>query len=155
MKRLLLSLPLLLAATVASAQDLTWQRGRDGRFELAIAQIAAGSTLGFWCSAYQVPNTAVIGLRNILLATSLSDAEYYDMRFVVDGQRFDLRSIAKDGELMISPTDANMEYQITRLLDALIAGKEAQIAVPAKGWRSKLPLDGAAVALDGVFEVCL
>jgi hypothetical protein len=48
-----------------------------------------------------------------------------------------------------------MEYQVGRLIEALMAGKEAQIAVPAKGWRSKLPLDGAAAALDGVFEVCL
>lgn len=155
MRRLLLSLPLLLAASTASAQEPTWQRGRDGRFELAIAEIAAGSTLGFWCSAYQVPNTAIIGLRNILLGTQLSDAEYYDLRFVIDGQRLDLRGIARDGELMISPADANMEYQVNRLIEALMAGKEAQIAVPAKGWRSKLPLDGAAEALDGVFEVCL
>ncbi len=155
MRRLLLSLPLLLAASAASAQEPTWQRGRDGRFELAIAEIAAGSTLGFWCSAYQVPNTAIIGLRNILLGTQLSDAEYYDLRFVIDGQRLDLRGIARDGELMISPADANMEYQVNRLIEALMAGKEAQIAVPAKGWRSKLPLDGAAEALDGVFEVCL
>jgi hypothetical protein len=146
---------LLFSAGLAVAQDPTWQRGRDGRFELAMAQIAAGSTLGFWCSAYQVPNTAIIGLRNILLAPQLSDAEHYDMRFVIDGQRFDLRGVAKDGELMISPADANMEYQVGRLLDALIAGKEAHIAVPAKAWRSKLPLDGAAEALDGVFEVCL
>jgi hypothetical protein len=155
MRRLLLSLPLLLAASTASAQEPTWQRGRDGRFELAIAEIAAGSTLGFWCSAYQVPNTAIIGLRNILLGTQLSDAEYYDLRFVIDGQRLDLRGIARDGELMISPADANMEYQVNRLIEALMAGKEAQIAVPAKGWRSKLPLDGAAEALDGVFDVCL
>jgi len=155
MRRLLLCLPLLFAAATASAQELTWERGRDGRFELAIAKIAAGSTLGFWCSAYQVPNTAIIGLRNILLGTQLSDAEHYDMRFVIDGQRFDLRGVAKEGELMISPADANMEYQVGRLIEALMAGKEAQIAVPAKGWRSKLPLDGAAVALDGVFEVCL
>jgi hypothetical protein len=155
MRRLFFCLPLLLAAATASAQELTWERGRDGRFELAIAKIAAGSTLGFWCSAYQVPNTAIIGLRNILLGTQLSDAEHYDMRFVIDGQRFDLRGIAKEGELMISPADANMEYQVGRLIEALMAGKEAQIAVPAKGWRSKLPLDGAAVALDGVFEVCL
>lgn len=155
MRRLLLSLPLLLIASVATAQDPTWQRGRDGRFEVALSRIAAGSTLGFWCSAYRVPNTAIIGLRNVLLAPQLSDGEHYDMRFVVDGQKFDLRGIAKDGELMVSPADANMEYMIGRLLDALIAGKEAQIAVPSKGWRSKLPLDGAADALDGVFEVCL
>ncbi len=151
----MIALALLMCATAASAQEPTWQRGRDGRFEVAIARIAAGSTLGFWCSAYRVPNTAIIGLRNILLGVQLSDAEYYDLRFVIDGQRFDLRGIARDGELMISPADANMEYQVGRLLEALIAGKEAQIAVPAKGWRSKLPLDGAAEALDGVFEVCL
>ena len=77
------------------------------------------------------------------------------MRFVIDGQRYDLRGIAKDGELMISPADANMELRVAELLDALIAGKEAQIAVPSKNWRSRLPLDGAAEALDGVFEVCL
>jgi hypothetical protein len=155
MRRLLLSLPLLLAAAAAAAQAPIWQRGRDGRFEVAIADIAAGSTLGFWCSAYQVPNTAIIGLRNVLLSPQLSDGEHYDMRFVIDGQRFDLRGIAKDGELMVSPADANMELRVSELLGALIAGKEAQIAVPAKNWRSRLPLDGAAGALDGVFEVCL
>ena len=155
MRRLLLTLPLLLTASLATAQDPIWQRGRDGRFEVALSRIASGSTLGFWCSAYQVPNTAIIGLRNVLLAPQLSDGEHYDMRFVVDGQKFDLRGIAKDGELMVSPADANMEYMVGRLLDALIAGKEAQIAVPSKAWRSKLPLDGAAEALDGVFEVCL
>lgn len=155
MKRLLLSMSLLLTAFAAAAQEPVWQRGRDGRFEAAIAEIAAGSTLGFWCSAYQVPNTAIIGLRNILLATHLSDGEYMDMRFVIDGQRFDLRGIAKDGELMVSPADANMELRVRELLDALIAAKQAQIAVPAKGWKSPLPLDGAADALDGVFDVCL
>ena len=99
-----------------------------------------GSTLGFWCSAYQVPNTAIIGLRNVLLGGQLSDAEYYDLRFVIDGQRYDLRGIAKEGELMISPADANMEYQVSRLIEALIAGKEAQIAVPCE----RLALKAAA-----------
>ncbi len=155
MRRLLLSLPLLLAAGLAAAQAPIWTRGRDGRFEAAIAEIAAGSTLGFWCSAYQVPNTAIIGLRNILLAVQLSDGDYYDVRFVIDGQRFDLRGIAKEGEIMVSPADANMELRVRELLDALRAGKDAQIAVPAKAWRSPLPLDGAAEALDGVFDVCL
>ncbi len=155
MRRLLPALPLLLAAASAAAQEPVWTRGRDGRFEAAIAQIAAGSTLGFWCSAYQVPNTSIIGLRNILLGTHLSDGEYYDMRFVIDGRRFDLRGIAKEGELMVSPADANMELRVRELLDALIAGKVAQIAVPSKAWKSPLPLDGAAEALDGVFEVCL
>lgn len=155
MKRLLLSMPLLLAAFAAAAQEPVWQRGRDGRFEAAIAEIAAGSTLGFWCSAYQVPNTAIIGLRNILLATHLSDGEYMDMRFVIDGRRFDLRGIAKDGELMVSPADANMELRVREVLDALVAAKQAQIAVPAKGWKSPLPLAGAVEALDGVFDACL
>lgn len=155
MRRLFLSLPLLLAAGLASAQSSIWTRGRDGRFEAAIAEIAAGSTLGFWCSAYQVPNTAIIGLRNILLAVQLSDGDYYDIRFVIDGQRFDLRGIVKEGEIMVSPADANMELRVRELLDALRAGKDAQVAVPAKGWRSPLPLEGAAEALDGVFDTCL
>lgn len=155
MKRVVLSLLLCCIASGTLAQGSIWQRGRDGRFEVALAEIAAGSTLGFWCSAYQVPNTAIIGLRNILLATHLSDGEHYDLRFVIDGQKFDLRGIAKDGELMVSPADANMEYQISRVLDALAAGKEASIAVPSRGWRSPLPLDGAAEALPGVFDVCL
>jgi hypothetical protein len=145
----------LITVSDALAQAPVWSRGRDGRFEVALAEIAAGSTLGFWCSAYQVPNTAIIGLRNILLATHLEDGEHYDMRFVIDGQKFDLRGIAKDGELMVSPRDANMEYQISRVLEALTAGKEASIAVPSRGWRSPLPLDGAAEALPGVFDVCL
>src|SRR5262249_32826947 len=71
----------LLPSGAVTAQDPTWQRGRDGRFEVAMSRIAAGSTLGFWCSAYQVPNTAIIGLRNVLLAPQLSDGEHYDMRF--------------------------------------------------------------------------
>ena len=155
MRRLLIALPLLLAAAAAIAQEPTWQRGRDGRFEVAIADIAAGSTLGFWCSAYQVPNTAIIGLRHALLSPQLSDGEYYEMRFVIDGQRFDLRGIAKDGELMVSPADANMELRVSELLDALIVGQKAQMAVPSKNWRSSLPLDGAASALDGVFDICI
>lgn len=146
---------LLCSATAAVAQEPIWQRGRDGRFEVAIAGISSGSTLGFWCSAYQVPNTAIIGLRNLLLAPQLSDGEHYDMRFVIDGQRYDLRGIAKDGELMVSPADANMEFRVQELLDALIAGEQAQVAVPAKAWKSPLPLDGAARALEGVFDVCL
>jgi len=155
MRRWLLSLPLLFAAGLAAAQAPIWTRGRDGRFEAAIAEIAAGSTLGFWCSAYQVPNTAIIGLRNVLLAVQLSDGDYYDMRFVIDGRRFDLRGIAKEGEIMVSPADANMELRVRELLDALRAGKEAQVAVPGKGWRSPLPLEGATEALDGVFDACL
>ena len=155
MRRWLLSLPLLFAAGLAAAQAPIWTRGRDGRFEAAIAEIAAGSTLGFWCSAYQVPNTPIIGLRNVLLAVQLSDGDYYDMRFVIDGRRFDLRGIAKEGEIMVSPADANMELRVRELLDALRAGKDAQVAVPAKGWRSPLPLEGAAEALDGVFDTCL
>jgi hypothetical protein len=146
---------LLIAGTAAVAQEPVWKRGRDGRFEVAVAGIASGSTLGFWCSAYQVPNTAIIGLRHLLLSPQLSDGEHYDMRFVIDGQRFDLRGIAKDGELMVSPADANMELRVRELLDALIAGKNAQIAVPSKAWKSALPLDGAADALPGVFDVCL
>jgi hypothetical protein len=56
---------------------------------------------------------------------------------------------------MVSPADANLELWVQELLAALMAGEQAQIAVPSKGWRSPLPLDGAAQALDGVFEVCL
>lgn len=155
MKRLLILLPLLCAAATAFAQEPVWQRGRDGRFEVAMAGIAVGSTLEFLCSAYQVPNTAIITLRNIVLGAQLQDGKNYDMRFVVDGRKFDLPAIAKDGELMVSPADANMELWVQELLTALMAGKEAQVAVPSKGWRSPLPLDGAAQALDGVFEVCL
>lgn len=155
MRALLLTLMLALCAHGATAQQSIWQRGRDGRFEVAIAEIAAGSTLGFWCSAYQVPNTAIIGLRNILLAVQLSDGDYYDVRFVIDGRRFDLRGIAKDGEIMISPADANMELRVQELIDALRSGRDAQLGVPLKAWRSPLPLEGAADALDGVFDACL
>ena len=69
--------------------------------------------------------------------------------------KVDLPGIAKDGELLVSPADANMELRVQEVMDALRAGKEAQIAVPAKAWKSKLPLDGADLALDGVFEACL
>jgi hypothetical protein len=74
---------------------------------------------------------------------------------VIDGARYDLPGIAKDGELLVSPHDANMELRIQEVIDALRVGKQAQIAVPAKAWKSKLPLDGADFALDGVFEACL
>jgi hypothetical protein len=161
MTRPWLALPLLCAsvitpvATAAAAEDPFWQRGRDGRFEVAFVGIAIGSTLEFLCSAYQVPNTAIITLRNVILGAQLEDGQNYELRFVVDGRKFDLPGIARDGELMVSPADANLELWVQELLAALMAGEQAQIAVPSKGWRSPLPLDGAAQALDGVFEVCL
>ena len=54
----------------------------------------------------------------------------------------------------MSPADANMELRVQEVTKALRAGKQAQIAVPAKAWKSKLPLDGAEQALDGIFEPC-
>jgi hypothetical protein len=153
----LLLTPLLLLALSASealSQQPAWQRGRDGRFEVAIAALGPGTSIGFFCQAYQVPNTAVISLQNLTLGHMLPDGENFDMRFVIDGVKYDLPGIAKDGELLVSPRDANMEFRIQEVTDALRAGKIAQIAVPAKAWKSKLPLNGADLALDGIFEKC-
>jgi hypothetical protein len=146
---------MLLCGAAASAQTPVWERGRDGRYEVAVAGIGPGTTLGFFCSAYQVPNTAIISLSNLILGPQLPDGKNFDLRFVIDGAKYDLTGIAKDGELMVSPADANMELRVQEVIDALRAGKLAQIAVPAKAWKSKLPLDGADLALDGVFEACL
>ena len=146
---------MVLCSAEAMAQAPVWERGRDGRYEVAVAGIGPGTTLGFFCSAYQVPNTAIISLNNLILSPILPDGKNFDLRFVIDGVKYDLTGIAKDGELMVSPADANMELRVQEVIDALRAGKEAQIAVPAKAWKSKLPLDGADLALDGVFEACL
>jgi hypothetical protein len=144
----------LLAAHSAVAQAPVWERGRDGRYEIAVAGIGPGTTLGFFCSAYQVPNTAIISLNNLILSPILPDGKNFDLRFVIDGVKYDLPGIAKDGELLVSPHDANMELRIQEVTAALRTGKQAQIAVPAKAWKSKLPLDGADQALDGLFEAC-
>jgi hypothetical protein len=154
MKRIGLILLCLLCAADAVAQQPTWQRGRDKRYEIAIAALAPGSTLGFFCSAYQVPNTAIISLHNLIISPLLEEGKNFDMRFVIDGVKYDLPGIAKDGELLVSHHDANMELRIQEVTDALRTGKIAQIAVPAKAWKSKLPLDGANRALDGIFEKC-
>jgi hypothetical protein len=154
MKRIGLILLCLLFAADAMAQQPTWQRGRDKRYEIAIAALAPGSTLGFFCSAYQVPNTGLISLHNLIISPLLEEGKNFDMRFVIDGVKYDLPGIAKDGELLVSHHDANMELRIQEVTDALRTGKVAQIAVPAKAWKSKLPLDGANTALDGIFEKC-
>jgi len=154
MKRIGLILLCLLCAADAVAQQPTWQRGRDKRYEIAIAALAPGSTLGFFCSAYQVPNTALISLHNLIISPLLEEGKNFDLRFVIDGVKYDLPGIAKDGELLVSHHDANMELRIQEVTDALRTGKVAQIAVPAKAWKSKLPLDGANTALDGIFEKC-
>ncbi|HET6158551.1 MAG TPA: hypothetical protein VFE34_09420 [Dongiaceae bacterium] len=154
MKPSVLAIPLLLAASAALAQAPIWERGRDDRYEVATAALGPGTTLGFFCSAYQVPNTAIISLHNLILGPQLQNGKNFDLRFVIDGQRFDLPGIAKDGELLVSPADANMELRVQEVTAALRIGKQAQIAVPAKAWKSKLPLDGADLALDGVFEKC-
>ncbi|MGH6893215.1 MAG: hypothetical protein ACREEP_13245 [Dongiaceae bacterium] len=155
MKLALSAMLVLLSASVVPAQDPVWQRGRDGRFEIAMAALGPGTSLGFICSAYQVPNTAIITLSNLTLGTQLTDGKNFDLRFVIDGRKFDLPGIAKDGEILVSPADANMELRVQELIDALRGGQIAQIAVPAKAWRSRLPLDGADLALDGIFEACL
>jgi hypothetical protein len=154
MKGVALTILLSLAASAALAQAPVWERGRDGRYEIAVAGLGPGTTLGFFCSAYQVPNTALISLHNLILGPQLPDGKNLDMRFVIDGRKFDLPGIAKDGELLVSPADANMELRIQEVTEALRTGKTAQIAVPAKAWKSKLPLDGAGWALEGIFERC-
>lgn len=154
MKRSAVALLSLLCASDALAQQPTWERGRDKRYEIAIAALGPGATLGFFCSAYQVPNTAIISLSNVILSPLLPDGKNFDLRFVIDGVKYDLPGIAKDGELLVSPADANMELRVQEVTQALRAGKSAQIAVPAKAWKSKLPLGGADRALDGVFEKC-
>lgn len=155
MRRAALALLCLLCASDALAQQPVWERGRDRRYEIALAALAPGSTLGFFCSAYQVPNTAIISLHNVILSPLLPDGKNFDLRFVIDGVKYDLPGIAKDGELLISPADANMELRVQEVTEALRAGRIAQIAVPAKAWKSRLPLDGAEYALDGIFEACL
>lgn len=154
MKRIAFALLCLLCASDALAQQPIWERGRDRRYEIAIAALGPGSTLGFFCSAYQVPNTAIISLHNVILSPLLPDGHNFELRFVIDGARYDLPGIAKDGELLISPADANMELRVQEVTEALRTGKSAQIAVPARAWKSKLPLDGADWALDGIFEKC-
>ena len=149
-----LALLLSLVAQTALAQSPIWERGRDGRYEVAFAALGPGTTLAFFCSAYQVPNTGLISLSNLILGPQLPDGQNFDMRFVIDGQRFDLPGIAKDGELLVSPADANMELRVQEVTDALRTAKAAQIAVPARAWKSKLPLDGAGWALEGIFEKC-
>jgi hypothetical protein len=144
----------VLSASAALAQTPVWDRGRDQRYEVAIAALGPGTSLGFFCSAYQVPNTAIISLQNLILGPQLPDGKNFDLRFVIDGIKYDLPGIAKDGELLVSPHDANMELRVQEVTQALRAGRQAQIAVPAKAWKSKLPLDGAEQALDGVFEAC-
>jgi hypothetical protein len=144
----------LLCSADALAQAPVWERGRDQRYEIAVAGVGPGTTLGFFCSAYQVPNTAIISLSNLILGPQLPDGKNFDLRFVIDGVKYDLPGIAKDGELLVSPADANMELRVQEVTEALRVGKQAQIAVPAKAWKSKLPLDGAEQALDGVFEAC-
>ena len=144
----------LLCSTDALAQAPVWERGRDQRYEIAVAGLGPGTTLGFFCSAYQVPNTAIISLQNLILSPILPDGKTFYLRFVIDGAKYDLPGIAKDGELLVSPADANMELRVQEVTEALRTGKQAQIAVPAKAWKSKLPLDGADQALDGVFEAC-
>ena len=99
--------------------------------------------------------THLRGLNNLILGPILPDGKNFDLRFVIDGVKYDLPGIAKDGELLVSPHDANIELRIQEVTEALRAGKQAQIAVPAKAWKSKLPLDGAGQALDGIFEACL
>ena len=155
MKRIAVALLSLLCASDALAQQPIWERGRNKRYEIATAALGPGTRLGFFCSAYQVPNTAIISLNNVILSPLLPDGKNFDLRFVIDGVRYDLPGIAKDGELMVSPADANMELRVQEVTEALRTGKQAQIAVPAKAWKSKLPLDGAEHALDGVFEACL
>ena len=110
-----------------------WERGRDQRYEIAVAGIGPGTTLGFFCSAYQVPNTAIISLSNLILGPQLPDGKNFDLRFVIDGVKYDLPGIAKDGELLVSPADANMELRVQEVTEALRTGKQAQIAVPAQG----------------------
>jgi hypothetical protein len=144
----------VLTTSAALAQTPVWDRGRDQRYEVAIAALGPGTSLGFFCSAYQVPNTAIISLQNLILGPQLPDGKNFDLRFVIDGIKYDLPGIAKDGELLVSPHDANMELRVQEVTQALRAGRQAQIAVPAKAWKSKLPLDGADQALDGVFEAC-
>ena len=145
---------ILLCGAEAVAQAPIWERGRDQRYEIAVAGLGPGTTLGFFCSAYQVPNTAIISLNNLILSPILPDGKNFDMRFVIDGVKYDLPGIAKDGELLVSPHDANIELRIQEVTEALRTGKQAQIAVPARAWKSRLPLDGADQALDGVFEAC-
>lgn len=154
MKRAVIAVLLSLAAGAALAQAPIWERGRDGRYEVAVAGLGPGTTLGFFCSAYQVPNTAIISLHNLVLSPQLQDGKYFDLRFVIDGRKFDLPGIAKDGEILVSPADANMELRVQEVMEALRTGKTAQIAVPAKAWKTRLPLIGADRALDGVFEKC-
>jgi hypothetical protein len=155
MKRVALVVVSLVCAEDAFAQQGVWERGRDERYEVAIAGIGPGTSLGFFCSAYQVPNTAIISLQNLILGPQLPDGKTFDLRFVIDGVKYDLPGIAKDGELLVSPADANMELRVREVTEALRTGREAQIAVPAKAWKSKLPLVGADLALDGIFEKCL
>lgn len=154
MRRIAFAFLGLLCASDALAQQPIWERGRDKRYEIAIAALAPGSTLGFFCSAYQVPNTGLISLHNIILSPLLPEGQRIDLRFVIDGIRYDLPGVAKDGELLVSPADANMELRVQEVIDALRAGERAQIAVPSKAWKSKLPLEGAEPALDGIFEKC-
>ena len=154
MRRIAFVLLSMLWTSDALAQQPVWERGRDRRYEIAIAAIGPGTTLGFFCSAYQVPNTAIISLNNLILGPLLPDGKNFDLRFVIDGVKYDLPGIAKDGELLVSPADANMEFRVQEVTAALRTGKKAQVAVPAKAWKSKLPLDGADLALDGIFEEC-
>jgi hypothetical protein len=59
-----LGVMILLCGAEAVAQAPIWERGRDQRYEIAVAGLGPGTTLGFFCSAYQVPNTAIISLSN-------------------------------------------------------------------------------------------
>src|SRR5215813_1727062 len=144
MTRTALAILLSLIATAALAATPVWQRERDDRYEVATAAVGPGTTLGFFCQAYQVPNTAIISLHNLILSTQLPDGKKLDLRFVIDGEKYDLPGIAKDGELLVSPADANMELLVRHGDLRLLAGQGPahQTAARRRGLERKFGVPG-------------
>jgi len=157
MMRILLAGFFAMLATLAQANsDATWHRGVDRGVLIGAVTTDVGTFLGFFCAPSREPKLSFLLLRPAILTNPIHyDEKVMDMRFVIDGERFDLPGKAEDGELYIENKDYNLTLQFERIIAALIDADNVSVAIPVKHWSEKIPVDGASEALDGLLAPCL
>ncbi len=144
-----------LAALSPLAKADSWQHGIEDGVRIAGVTAGDGTFLGFFCAPLAEPKISFMILKPGALANPIAfDEKPMDVRFIMAGERFDLPGQAGGGEIYAEIKDYNLALQFDRVIEALRGATRARVAIPVQRWSIEIPIDGAAVALDGLMAPC-
>jgi hypothetical protein len=151
MKRVVLALAFMAAASVAAADSKPWDRAEQG------GAIYAG-TIDEWKQSVEifcpVTGDAELVVQSPQFRVSMPDEHQYTLTFVTVSGRTDLVATSQDAELHYAASDLNGTITLQHLMQDIGNSKTFIVAVSPFGWKSEFSAEGAADALKGLLDHC-